>query len=254
MLIRSIHAMEDLPSIHALVQSHPLGVLTTGIASPPGDYPFLQSSHIPWVLDVDPNNPDDLGTLRGHIARQNPQAKAMIESLEEGEQELKDEVLVLFTAPAQSYVTPKYYTFTKPSTGKVVPTYDYSAVQVYGRLTLHHADTPSTSSFLHSQMSALSQQEEERAGFPGDSAWKITDAPEGYIKQLKRAVVGLEIRIERAEGKVKAQQEMRAEDREGVVKGFRGLGTELGKEMSEVTEREGRRVEEAKKAKKAAAA
>jgi predicted FMN-binding regulatory protein PaiB len=33
-------------------------------------------------------------------------------------------------------LTPKFYVETKPDTGKVVPTWNYSAVQVYGKATI----------------------------------------------------------------------------------------------------------------------
>ena len=56
------------------------------------------------------------------MARQNPHSKAMAESLSAmsppGEF-LEQEVLVLFNAAAQHYVTPKFYVETKPSTSHV---------------------------------------------------------------------------------------------------------------------------------------
>jgi transcriptional regulator len=62
---------------------------------------------------------------------------------------LEQEVLVLFTATSHHYVTPKFYTETKPVTAKVVPTWNYSAVQGYGRATLYFdSKSDVTSEFL----------------------------------------------------------------------------------------------------------
>ncbi|GJN94751.1 hypothetical protein Rhopal_007843-T1 [Rhodotorula paludigena] len=229
--------------MHELVRANPLGTLTTGIKHP--KHPFLQSSHIPWVLDTPIEPAADgtvpLGTLRGHIARMNPQSKAMVESLAEGSVELTDDVLVLFTVPTHSYVTPKFYAATKPSTGKVVPTWNYSAVQAYGRLKLFHADDERSSSFLQQQISDLSAQEEASAGH--DAPWQVSDAPSTYIKQLKRAIVGLEIEITRLEGKNKMSQELPLADREGVVAGFKALRTDASRDMATMVQQRSDEVE-----------
>lgn len=87
----------------------------------------------------DEGSETELGRLRGHLARQNPQSKAIIEeinslkSVSSSTNVLEYDVLIIFTSPAHHYVTPKLYTETKPASGKVVPTWNYAAVQVYSR-------------------------------------------------------------------------------------------------------------------------
>ncbi|KAI0104103.1 transcriptional regulator PAI 2-type [Nemania sp. FL0031] len=122
MYLRGVHAESSIRVLRQLVRDHPLGVLTTAIRSKLA--PFILSSHIPFLLDVeDENSEEELGVLRGHIARQNPQSKVLIEAAQASSAStpnvLEEEVLVLFTAPAQHYVTPKFYKETKPTTGKV---------------------------------------------------------------------------------------------------------------------------------------
>lgn len=79
------------------------------------------------MLDL-PSTGDNESTapqLRAHIAKQNPQVKAMLETLDgkpSGVLSLDQDVLVIFNGQHDHYVTPKYYTETKPDTGKVVPT------------------------------------------------------------------------------------------------------------------------------------
>jgi transcriptional regulator len=208
------------------------------------------------VLDVDPTKPGDLGVLRGHIARNNPQCKAILESLtsasssssssssspsESDPNVLESEVLVIFTA-AHHYVTPKFYVETKPTTGKVVPTWNYSAVQVYGKVRVYHLSSdPATGEFLQKQVHDLSQLcEKGIMGYTGEdgrqSSWKVTDAPDKYVEIQKKGIVGLEITVDAFEGKVKMSQELRKGDREGVVEGFRKLDTDLGRAVAKTVE------------------
>ncbi|CAP99016.1 hypothetical protein E8E15_002831 [Penicillium rubens] len=212
MHLRPDHAVRDLPTLHAFIKQHPLGVLTTSL--PSENHPTLQCSHIPWVLDsetafepefakeakvADDSTPappqPPMGVLRGHIARQNPQSKAMVESASEystkttsipgafpvtsSEEEpatstghtLPGEVLIVFTSPVDHYITPNFYTESKPATGRVAPTWNYAAVQVYGRATIYH-DTKDeqTELFLRQQLGDLARLGEEGVmGFQDES-------------------------------------------------------------------------------------
>jgi transcriptional regulator len=226
MYLRAVHTEPNIPVLQEFIRENPLGILTTAIKS--SEHPFIQSSHIPFVLDVSEYG-EDKGSLRGHIARQNPQAKAMITALEERrtEAQLPEEVLVLFTAAPNHYVTPKFYITTKPATGKVVPTWNYSAVQAYGKATIYYDSTSTTDAFLEKQLHDLSQQAEiNLMGYV--APWKVTDAPKPYIEIMKKNIIGIEIKIERLESKFKMSQELGAGDRRGVIEGLNNLGTEVG--------------------------
>jgi transcriptional regulator len=84
----------------------------------------LIASHVPLLLEPEPA---PYGTLIGHIARPNPQARGAI-----------GEALAIFHGP-DGYITPSYYA-TKRETGKVVPTWNYVAIHAYG--TLEFIDDP----------------------------------------------------------------------------------------------------------------
>ncbi|KAJ3957874.1 hypothetical protein N0V92_005551 [Colletotrichum tropicale] len=240
MFISSAHAEARIPVLRQLIRDYPLGVLTTAISSE--NHPLILASHVPFVLDVDDESDDaELGRLRGHLARQNPQSKAMIEAVQSSNDSsttLKQEVLVLFTAAPHHYVTPKFYTETKPTTAKVVPTWNYAAVQAYGSATIHFDSKSDTaSSFLSKQIDDLSRHTETsvmdytgKGDRPGP--WKVADAPERYIELMKKNIIGIEIVIERLEGKFKMSQEMRKGDREGVIRGFQSLDSEGGTVMA----------------------
>ncbi|KAH6915784.1 transcriptional regulator PAI 2-type [Coprinopsis sp. MPI-PUGE-AT-0042] len=277
MYIRPVHAELDVPTLHAFIKEHSLGLFTTAI--PHKDHPTIQTSHIPFVLDTptDPSPEDPhpgLGVLRGHIARANPQAKIMIDHLKASNtpealsqapgflsswlssssaqhsaptapsdpRELKDEVLVLFNAPIQSYVTAKFYVETKPATGKVVPTWQYAAVQVYGRARIFWEHNNSDSNeFLQQQLEDLTTEQEAKVAVAQDEErWQVSDAPVNHVEQEKKRIVGMEIKITKIEGRFKLGQEVGDGDWMGVVEGFKALGTEQGHAMARAVEERGK--------------
>jgi transcriptional regulator len=230
MYIRPVHAELDLEVLYAFIRLYPLGLMTTAIPHP--SISTLQTTHIPFILDTPSTGP---ATLRGHMARANPQAKAILASLSPSST-LPDELTLLFQAPINHYVTPKFYTATKPDTGKVVPTWNYAAVQVYGKARIYHTGAEAAE-FLQRQIEDLSAQQERMAGH--ETPWKVSDAPEKYVDLLKKAIIGFEIEVERVEGRWKMSQEMGDGDWKGVVEGFRGLGTKEGDEMAKLIQSRG---------------
>jgi transcriptional regulator len=255
MYLRAVHAETSIATLRQLIRSNPLGVLTTAI--PSKRYPFILSSHIPWILDVeDESSETELGTLRGHLARANPQSKTMMDHLEAALKPsgsfLEEEVLVLFTATTHHYITPKFYTETKPDTGKVVPTWNYAAAQAYGKARIYFdSKAPETGAFLSQQIHDLSQHAEASVmGYDGkegrQEAWKVADAPEKYIELLQKAIIGIEIKLERLEGKFKMSQESSYGDREGVIKGFEALGSDVAGKMARIVKERGEMKDAAK--------
>ena len=65
--------------------------------------------------------PEPFGTLRGHVARANPQWSDIDDTVA---------ALAVFQGP-QHYVAPSWYPI-KRETGRVVPTWNYVAVHVMG--------------------------------------------------------------------------------------------------------------------------
>lgn len=240
------HVERDLGVLHQLIRENPFGLLTTVIKSQ--SHPLLQATHIPFVLDAP--SPTEPGRLRCHIARQNPQAKAMIEELTSGPESrnggaLEHEVMVTFTAQHHHYVTPKFYVETKPATGKVVPTWNYAAAQAYGRArVLFDSKAEETGAFLSTQIADLTRNSEEGImGYTGSEGqpkgWEVTDAPDNYVEILKKNIIGIEIEVDRLEGKFKMSQEMRKGDRDGVADGLLGLESETAKGVGKMVKERG---------------
>ncbi len=141
------------------------------------------------------------GMLRGHLARANPQWRDISPDVE---------ALAIFNGP-DSYITPAFYE-TKRLTGRDVPTWNYTTVQVRGPLVLRLEP-----GWLLDHLRVLSDRQE--AGRP--EPWSVDDPPAGYIDAQARAIVGLEMSITGIAAKRKLSQNRIAADFEAVVAGLR---------------------------------
>ncbi|KAL4912476.1 hypothetical protein BDW62DRAFT_214967 [Aspergillus aurantiobrunneus] len=167
---------------------------------------------------------------------------------------LETGVMTLFNGPFHNYVTPKFYTETASALGKVAGTWNYAAVQVYGKARVYfNSKSDETNEYLTRQLYDLSDNSEKRImGYTGkdgkEAPWNLDDVPQGYMNIFKKGIVGIEVSIDRIEGKFKMSQEKSKGDREGVERGFEGLRggagdysaglvRELGKEKDVATER-----------------
>ncbi|MGE5652467.1 MAG: FMN-binding negative transcriptional regulator [Bacillota bacterium] len=185
----------DTEQLYRLMRAHPLGTLVTLDAG------GLNANHIPFEIDPGAGR---FGTLRAHVARNNPvwrDASADLESL------------AVFQGP-QAYISPSLYA-TKQEGGKVVPTYNFMVVHAYGRLRA--VDDPA---WLRAHLARMSDSFEA----PRPEPWKLSDAPDDFIEKLLAAVVGIEIPIDRLIGKWKLSQNQPLANRVSVERGLRAAG------------------------------
>jgi transcriptional regulator len=119
--------------------------------------------------------------------------------------------LVVVTGP-DAYVSPTFYA-TKREHGRVVPTWNYSAVHLRGpvRVIEDHA-------WLRDLVGALTDHHEADR----DPPWAVEDAPDTYVAKQLKAIVGLEMTVESVEAKAKLSQNRSEEDQAGVVEGLAG--------------------------------
>ncbi len=186
-----LHRQEDVAAIHALIRAHPLGLLINH--GPSG----LLANAIPFTLIDDGSR---FGLLRCHLARANPQWRDLAAG---------GETLIVFQG-ADAYVTPSWYE-TKRETGKVVPTWNYVMAQARGAPRVFE-----TADWLRAQIEQLTQERESRRETP----WAVGDAPEDFVAQQMRAIVGVEIAVADLRGKWKASQNRNDADRAGVIQGL----------------------------------
>ncbi len=190
------HFAEDrVEVLHQAMQQAGLATLVTLGAD------GLTATHLPLLLDP---SAGPYGTLRGHVARANGQWRDASPDVQ---------ALVIFMGP-QAYVSPAWYA-SKRENGRVVPTWNYLAVHAYG--PLRSFDDPVR---LREHVTRLTTRQEAARPDP----WQVTDAPQDYVEGLIRAIVGVEIPIERLEGKWKMSQNRPEADRLGTIAGLEETG------------------------------
>jgi transcriptional regulator len=200
-------AFEDneLASLQGLIEHTRLAILVTHDAS------GMQASHLPLLLRTDQGVQ---GTLYGHLAKANPQWRA----LENGAQ-----VLVIFPG-ADAYVSPSFYP-AKAEHGKVVPTWNYVAVHAYGVAQVFNDPQR-----LLEVVSGLTDKHEAGRVSP----WAVADAPADYIDKMLGAIVGFALPIERLEGKRKLSQNRSAADVAGVRNGLAASADAKDQELAQL--------------------
>lgn len=187
--------VDDIAALHETMRAYPLGSLIT---LQDGE---LVADEIPFLLDPTPSAEHPNGVLKAHVAQANPLWQ---------KHDASKQVLVIFKGP-QAYVSPSWYA-TKAEHGKVVPTWNYIVVQASGHLVQKDGDP----AWLRAQLDALTHSQEGKRPAP----WQVSDAPEDYIAQTMKAIVGIEISIRSLTGKWKVSQNQPAANREGVVRGL----------------------------------
>jgi transcriptional regulator len=182
--------MEDEAEITGLIAAHPFATLVAGGAQGP------IAGYAPMLLEAD----GERRALVGHLARANPFGA-----------EIQDgaPVLAIFRGP-DAYVRPGYYP-SKSEHGRVVPTWNYVAVEATGKIRFTRERGA-----LIELVSKLTQFLEG----PREKPWAVSDAPAAYIERLASAIVGFSIDVETLSGKAKLSQNHRENDRNGVLAGL----------------------------------
>ena len=164
----------------------------------------LLATMLPLVYDPPDSRPGtgSRGSLLGHVARNNRQWR----------EPAIGEVLVIARGP-NAYVSPSWYA-TKREHGRVVPTWNYITAHFHGRLLIHD-----DAAWVEANVRRLTAAHEAARATP----WAVDDAPRGYIEGQLRAIVGIEVLVDRIEAKFKLSQNRSAEDVDGVIDAFEAL-------------------------------
>jgi transcriptional regulator len=189
MYLPRYHQATDPATLLALMARHPLGAWVCASAD------GLIANHIPFVLD---RSRGPHGTLMGHVSRANSVWR-----------NLNAPSVVMFQGP-QAYITPSWYP-GKAAHGEVVPTWNYLVAHAHGV-----ARAIDDRAWLLAMLERLTQAQESNRLTP----WRVADAPAAYIDRMLHAVVGIEIPIDRLEGKHKLSQDEALPDRMGTVAGL----------------------------------
>ncbi|NVD40536.1 FMN-binding negative transcriptional regulator [Ensifer sp. HO-A22] len=182
--------VDDTSEIHAMMRACRIASFITATAEGPVATP------LPMFLDADEG---ESGTLYAHLARPNSQWKMPV--IGDG--------LAVFMGP-DAYIRPAWYA-AKAEHGKVVPTWNYTAVQAKGPVEFF--DDPAR---LLDIVIRLTDVHERATSNP----WSVSDAPPAFIAAQLRGIVGIRMPITHLTGKRKLSQNRSEADRVGVSRGL----------------------------------
>ncbi|TRX39189.1 FMN-binding negative transcriptional regulator [Flavobacterium restrictum] len=120
MYIPDLYRNEDQEAITQFLHENSFGILVNQTNG------SLWATHIPLELDT---NTDGKQILFGHLAKENPQWKSCTQN---------EEVLAIFTGP-HSYISSSWYDHEN------VPTWNYIAVHIYGKIKIITGDAVAAS-------------------------------------------------------------------------------------------------------------
>jgi transcriptional regulator len=157
------------------------------------------ATHMPFVTNQEKN------LLSSHIARANPQWTSFKDN---------HEVLVIFQGN-HSFISPTWYD-KHPS----VPTWNYMAVHVYGKLSIVE-ESEKVKELLHTLVLQY------------EKTWDMLELPENYLQGMIKGIVAFEIEITRLEGKLKLSQNRSEVDQTNVIEALSKSSNSNDKELAQ---------------------
>lgn len=190
------HFEQDDPGeIRAFLATNPFGTIVVNLNGE------LWPTPIPLIWKP---SKGEWGKFIAHVAIDNDMWRA----------DLHEEVLVIMQGP-NTYITPNWYP-SKADDHKVLPTWNYTSVHAWGKMTIHHDPK-----FKRMAVGLLTQIHERSSEQP----WKMGDAPQDFLNTHLEHVVGLEIEIDRICAKAKLNQNRTESARQGVIAGLEKRAT-----------------------------
>jgi len=170
MYIPDLYKNEDQEAIRAFLTANAFGLLINQTNGK------LWATHIPLELEI---NTEGEEVLMGHISKENPQWTAF---------ESNDQVLAVFTGP-HAYISSSWYDHEN------VPTWNYTAVHVYGKVKIIEGDA------VIDLLTKLVDKYEKNSKCPV----RVADLSKKTMLQA-RGIVAFEIKIEEIQAVNKMSQ------------------------------------------------
>ncbi|GKU79180.1 FMN-binding negative transcriptional regulator [Paenibacillus sp. L3-i20] len=172
--------IDDSEKIYDFIESNSFGIIFSNHNQRP------EASHLPFIVERGE------GYLYGHFARPNTQWKDI------GQQE----VLIVFSGP-HIYISSSLY-----ETNLSVPTWNYVAVHVYGRVEI-----------IEDLQEGIKSLEKLVTKYEGStSPYSINETNRQFVEGLSKGIVMFKMKIERMEGKWKLSQNHSKERQFNVIK------------------------------------
>jgi transcriptional regulator len=182
MYVHPLNAWENQPEVLDFIRNNAFATLYTQVDGKP------MATHLPVFLE---GKPEGKFVLNGHLAKANPQWKYLAQS---------EEVLVVFQGP-NAYISSSWYTHEN------VPTWNYLAIHVYGKVRLIEGEE-----LMHHLKSLVDQYETGRP-----NRVQVETMTPTYLEGQIRALVGFEIEIKEIQASAKLSQNRDDENHERIV-------------------------------------
>ena len=187
MYIPEFNRIEDRDTSLAFLRANPFAVLISSVDG----LPF--ASHVPLTV----TERSGQIVLRGHVAKANPHWKSF---------QQPQESLVIFQGP-HAYISPALYEIRES-----VPTWNYAAVHVYGRVTL--VDEKQAREILEALI----------AEFDSSYAAQWASLSEEYRSRMLGHIVAFEMLASRLETKFKLSQNRTRAEQTNIVRALTNSG------------------------------
>ena len=179
MFTPKLNRNESVEELHEFIHQNGFAILISTVEGKPW------ASHIPLMLSVDGKK------LSGHVARGNKQWK---------EWNVETEMLAIFSGP-HAYISSSWYDHEN------VPTWNYIAVHVYGKLKILSSEE------LLKSLKELTDKYEKSSEQPV----AVEKMNPGFLKKEMLGIVGFEIEITKMEATYKLSQNRDAKNHETII-------------------------------------
>lgn len=183
MYIPKHNLMADNEEILEYIRTYPFGTIITS----KGNYPI--ATHLPFVISENGNEI----IISSHFAKGNEQWKQM-----EG-----TDILIIFSEH-DAYISPKFY-----DSKMEVPTWNYSAVHVYGKGRI-----------LTDESQAFGVLEKMIYRFDEEYKEQWDSLPSKFKNSLVKEIVAFEITVTELQGKKKISQNKKKVERDRIITSF----------------------------------
>jgi transcriptional regulator len=200
--IPEFNRIEDRDTSLAFLRANPFAILISSVDG----LPF--ATHVPFAV----GERGGQILLRGHVAKANPHWKSF---------EQEQESLVIFHGP-HAYISPALYEIRES-----VPTWNYAAVHVYGRVTL--VDEKQAREILEALM----------AEFDASYSAQWAALSEEYRSRMLRHIVAFEMLASRVETKFKLSQNRTRTEQANIVRTLTNSGDSAGAGVAALMRQQG---------------
>jgi transcriptional regulator len=188
--------VEDQKTIFEFLRNNSFGILFSNHKG------SSFATHLPFLLNKEEEY------FYGHFARSNPQWEDIV----------NQKVLAVFQGP-HSYISPSWY-----ETNVSVPTWNYVAVHVYGRVEI-----------IENNEELLEDLNEMVSIFEGpNGSYQIDASNSDFVNGLMKGIIGFKLHIQKLEGKWKLSQNHSVERQGRVISNLEQIDNDNAREITKL--------------------